>query len=306
MDASTLATLLEQQTQRILTSNREVVEEAVARVKKRTQAQGVFLEKKVMGKVNELKMEMHGRLEGAESQLVAVHGRPDCVALLQAAQEKLQTMVDGLIAKVGDAEVGRVKERLPWIIFGGWPPHTHKTEILQHLEKALRSAEARQLLDDAPWVPGVRKHYALALFRQRPAESKDDLRGRMMEVVTKMQAAQWQGSSDDCGVADVFGPPSPVPLRKEAWASGQHASKVRKMLYLLKHGVGGCECEYASGSVWLYGRLVGSATMSPPPGVNVGKGRVQGSWIDLHAVADLLCLGVRDVEAAWNQAWRPN
>ena len=281
MDAERFAQMLKEQTAQLMQANKQAVRDAVREVETRLTKQ-----------MAAVRVELADELKARDAKLQDLHQEQ------QRLREDVEKLLEKGVSKdAGDGE--RERNRQPAVIFGGWEPDTHRDVIMKELDQALRRADVGSLLDSAPWVPGVRKHYALALFHARARESEEAVRSRMMAMVNQFQQAQWD---DGRNGRRVWAAMSKSPSER---GKGQHASKIRKLLYLLSRGVQGCEAEYSTGSVWLDGILLGSASRTAPDAAT-RPGRAPNSWIDLRAVARAASSSEDEVAEMWERAWLPN
>ena len=153
------------------------------------------------------------------------------------------------------------ESKQPAIVFGGWPTATRKNTMLEELDKVLVSLKIRGCLDAPPFAPGVRKGVCLAHISARDAEGPQDVRDRMLKVVTTLSEAAVSTSSMDLGKS-LWGAISRPRAERQRAA---HAGKLRKLLHVLGKGlIGRAETEYATGSLWLDDFLLGSSVKPRP------------------------------------------
>ena len=302
MDADVLARMLEKQTQQIMEHNRKAVADAVGGVENRLRAQVEKIESGLATHIKRVEQGLQERLHETNVKIAEVQGAVQDIDALKQECSRLWDKVGELRQEADKRGEEPGDDRPPGVIFGGWGPLATKQSILADLREAIDQAQVGALLDSDPWVPGRGKQYALTIFCRRRGENEDQLRRRMLDVVSRMQADQWRPMDDGQPGRRIWTSISRSPKER---SMGQHASKNRKLLYLLKRGVQGCETHYGKGSVWLDGYLLGSAT-EPVPASRTAAGRLQGSWIDITVLAKITRMSEQEVVHAWDGAWTNN
>ena len=189
--------------------------------------------------------------------------------------------------------------RRPAIVFGGWKEDTARQELLTQLEVALQAAGVsnERLLDEKPWTSGPRRSVALAAFEVRKDEDYRTMERRMLRAVSLIN--EHKKANQSKGEVKIW-----AAVSKDAGArqKSSHTSKMRRVLYALDVGVGDTENDYSEGSLWLKGRLLGSATREGPKGIKLMPGRSPSSWFSPQALAEVAELDVQTVEEAWQCA----
>ena len=107
-----------------------------------------------------------------------------------------------------------------------------------------------KVMDQGWFVPGRCSQVVICPFVVRQGESPGTTRGRMSNMVEKVQDAHVQTEQ--------------LPPKSSLWASfsrprsqrltASHASKIRKLLWTLQVNAKAADCEYSTGTVW-YGEL---------------------------------------------------
>ena len=170
--------------------------------------------------------------------------------------------------------------RGPTILLGGWKADTKKATILTDVEAALLKAGVQDLLDQPPWVPGARHSVSLSEVKLRPEESEGDRASRMQAIISKINDLQATGQKLASG-RTLW---ASVSRQRTERGHGAHASKVRRLMHNVDANFQEIDCVYVSGSVWHKDMLVASVD-KPRNGAHVKPGRLEGSWIDLVALA---------------------
>ena len=185
-------------------------------------------------------------------------------------------------------------ERLALVV-GGWKPETHRDLILADFQSLTKELDIASLLDGEHFVPGLRASVTIVPIVVREGETEQQAKQRMTKVIQTVRDArmQTQNLPDDSTIWAAMSRP------KAARQLAAYAGKVRKCLYTLDVNAKRSECEYSSGSVWLGGVLLASATRQPPLRETILKGKAPNSWLDAQAVANAVPCAVHGVETAW-------
>ena len=216
---------------------------------------------------------------------------------------RLETTVEGLVKRVEAIEQGKgagtgttmaqdamAERHLFTLVFGGWPRETQRKLILGDLASTFQRLEVGSLLDDAPFTTGARRSMALATFRLRTAQGENfmGMRGRMQALVAALSTSQVYLGSDQHKLWVAFSRP------KEARLNGNHAAWVRRAIRAVDEGQEAhLEAEYATGTCWLHGSKISSASERAPDGVEdkdllVDETRPSRPWIATKLVAQVM------------------
>ena len=187
----------------------------------------------------------------------------------------------------------------PAVIFGGWTAAVPKQKLLRELGDVLDKSTAREWLDEQPWTPGPRRGIALAGFHERQAEGHEDMKHRMQEVINLVNRAALSTSStlDGCPVWATLS-----KERGERSESGNHVSKIRRVVHSFRLDISECECDYKEGSLWYRDQLVGSTARAPAQGLETVPGKVQNSWFSPVLFAAKAGKQVKEISDAWSFA----
>ena len=251
--------------------------------------------------LSQLKHENQTMFNAVDASLKAQSSDIAQVKTAQADMEKRIARLEltGASSAAGST-AGLSDDRPPAVIFGGWGPEVKKGQLLDELDAVLKEAQLAGKLDSKPYAPGVRKGIAVSTFQLRDAESPQDLRSRMLDVV--------RGVNDEDAHTPTMGPSrkmwaalsKPKPERERA----SHASKIRRVLHQLAGGlVNMSEAEYATGTVYLGDQVAGSAVKPRPKGhFNIADGKLATSWINISHIAKVAKVTEAHVHSIWQDA----
>ena len=168
--------------------------------------------------------------------------------------------------------------RPPALVIGGWDPDQDARVTKREAEDILKSVGAPISLDSL-FVPGMRRGYAILPLDTKPGESFDERRGRVQEVISKVRAANMHlGVRADGGARRLWIAMSQPPEKRRR---ARLAAKVKRLFLTLGGDKNLLEMEYSTGTAWIGGVKVCSATASRPGGADeVGPG-----WVDVTAIA---------------------
>ena len=240
------------------------------------------------------------RMEATEEKVVtAVKAQDIKIAELGTRTEALLERVKLLESKPSGGSAGSTEEggeRLA-LVMGGWKRDTHRDHILQDFAAMGKDLDLGEFLDGEHFVPGIRSSVVIVPFLVRAAETETSTRNRMSKVLQLVREAKMQTQHLPENATIWAAVSRPRAVRKMA----AHAGKVRRCLYLLDINAKNSECEYSSGSVWLGGNLLASASRARPTRDNILDGIVAGGWLDAQAVAHAVPCALKRVEEAWKQ-----
>ena len=220
------------------------------------------------------------------------------IAVVKEQQDKLLTRVLALEGRPGvpSGALQPVASRPPAILVGGWKTDTKRSIIVSDMADALQKAGAKDLVDQAPWVPKARHSICLSEMRLRQGESEADREQRMYAVIAKL--------NDPCMVVQKLASGNTlwatVSRPRTERGGGPHASKIRRLLHVVQADFDEVDSVYDLGSIWRKDVLVGSVD-KPANGSHVKKGKMEGSWIDLVALAKTTGRKIDELEALWQQ-----
>ena len=156
--------------------------------------------------------------------------------------------------------------------WGWWDPDQDAKTTKEQAEHILRSVGAPISLDQL-FVPGVRRGYAILPIDERLGEPFKARRQRVQEVISKVRTANVQrGAHSDGENRRVWIAMSQPPDRRR---KARLAPKVKRLYLTLGGDKDLLEMEYSSGSAWINGHKVCSAT--------AGKTQRRcGAWLGGH------------------------
>ena len=184
------------------------------------------------------------------------------------------------------------EKNLNTVVLGGWPKDTKREVIVVEAKTVVDRLGLGGRLEQAFWSPGVRSSVALATFSLQQGETADDLRSRMVHVVTAIGWAKLSGPSLPPGKTYWC----TISKPREERLRSSHASKVR-LLHSLDQDILLAETEYASGTAWYKDTLIASAVRQMPAAAVAG--RTPGSWLAASVLANLAAVDEQKVRAAW-------
>ena len=245
-------------------------------------------ENKMTESVSKVQTELENKME---------KGSQD-IAVVKDQQDKLLKRVLALEGRSAApaASWQAAASRPPTVLVGGWKTDTKRSVIVADIADALQKAGAKDLIDQAPWVPKARRSICLSEMRLRPGESEADREQRTYAVISKL--------NDPCMVGQKLASGNTlwatVSRPSTERGGGPHASKIRRLLHMVQADFDEIDSVYDSGSIWHKDVLVGSVD-KPANGSHVKKGKMGGSWIDLVALAKTTGKKIDELEALWQQ-----
>ena len=233
------------------------------------------------------------RMEQSEDRVLQIARNQD--AKIEGLLDRVKKLEEKPpVASAGSTAEGG--ERLA-LVMGGWKRDTHRDDILQDFAAMVKDLDLGESLDDEYFVPGIRSSVVIAPFIQRPSETEALTRKRMDKVMHLVREAKMQTQHLPDNTSIWAAVSRPKAVRRMA----AHAGKVRRCLYLLDMNAKKSECEYSSGTVWMGGALLASATRCKPNQDGILEGVTPGSWLDAVAVAHVVPCEVKRVVDAWKQ-----
>ena len=189
---------------------------------------------------------------------------------------------------------GEEERRQPALIMGGWPEDTPASETLHNAQNT--ASQLRLDIDmGGAFVPGIRRGYAIIPIRPKDDESEEQHRQRIQNALQKVRNANLiLGAKADGGHQKLWLALSQSPQRR---AKAKLAGKAKRLA--LEHGGDPrrVEAEFATGTVWLNGVKIASATASAPPNTTTAG----AGWIHLQEVARLLREEPATVQSTWER-----
>ena len=168
--------------------------------------------------------------------------------------------------------------------------------MLKKIGDDIDGLNLRGQLDSEPVRLGLRRGFGILNLEPRQGETVKHTRERMIAVIKAINGAK----SSDYGIVEgktMWAGASKNPQERQRAA---HASKTRKLTRTLAPRLlPEAECEYATGSVWIRGIMVSSATRPRPREGHVVEGKNLQSWMDVGKFAELSSLTASQVEERW-------
>ena len=279
LTVASLQRLLQQQTKEIKEQTQSDIQKAVARLEESTD--------KKIGMIRE----EFNTLKHAVSQ------QGSQMDDSKREQNSLSARIAQLESKgsVASTTLGESERKLV-IIVGGWHNDTQRDELLKKIDEAINGLDIRSQLDADPVCPGLRRGFGILNLEARQGETAKDTRERMVSVITTINGAKTTNYGVMEGKTMWAGAGKNPQERQRA----SHASKTRKLMHTLASQLfAHAECEYATGSVWIRGTMVSSATRPRPREGHVVEGKNLQSWLDVGKFAELGPLSASQVEERW-------
>ena len=217
---------------------------------------------------------------------------------LSAAMSRIEKL-EGR-SNVGAAAVSGPPVRRPMLVWGGFRLETRRKDIIADVMALLKDVEADGLLDGEVWVPASRHSVALSEFRPRNNEPEASMADRMQKVVTAVNFARVQSEHTAPGKTIWCAVSQPRSQR----GKGSHCGKTRRLLHHIGVGVSQVDCVYSTGTRWLQDVVIASID-KPRSSEKVVVGLYEGSWVDLHKIADLTGVDLEEIKSAWREITQP-
>ena len=225
---------------------------------------------------------------------VRMHG--DYIAQIRDNQDKFEERLRQLEDRTtGSTTAGSDPGRPNLMIFGGWPQDTQKEILLEELTQCLVRLGLQNTFEDY-FCTGPRRGFAMALLSTDSHESSSLLKRRMISIAQQVQKANITTPNMEQG---KYLRASLGKTKQERMLSN-HAGKTKRLILTIDPNMHQhLDAEYAAGNVWLRARLISSATRQPPhPGCTQGK--LDKSWIDLQAIAEVLHIDAENLGKQWH------
>ncbi|CAE7573262.1 pksJ [Symbiodinium sp. CCMP2592] len=227
----------------------------------------------------------------------AAHG--DMLQQLQEANREVNLRLERLekgggASSVAGSTTASDNSRRPALIIGGWDPDQDAATTKEAAGDVLKTVGAP--IDLGPlFVPGVRRGYAILPIDEPMGETFEQRKQRIQEVIAKVRDANVQlGRRPDGGTRRVWIAMSQPPDRRRR---ARLAAKVKRLYLTLGGDKNALQMEFSTGTAWINGVKVSSATAPKPGGTeDAGPG-----WINLSEIAK----ATRTAPDAASTAWSP-
>ena len=266
--------------------------------------------KEQLGGTNQLLRELQA-LHSAQAQ--TIHRMDQVQQQQQAATEAIEqeqktmhqrlTLLEGKFGQLNGGSLGgrqphqggEEDRRQPALILGGWEEDSLAADTLRQAQAT--AAQLRLDIDmEQAFVPGIRRGYVIVPLQYKPDEDEEQHRRRVQGALQKVRNANLVlGAKADGTGRKLWMALSQSPERR---AKAKLAGKAKRLA--LEHGadVKKVEAEFATGTVWLHGVKIASATATSPANEVTKAG---GGWIDLSNIATLLGEDTQAVQTTWER-----
>ena len=265
--------------------------------------------KEQLGGTNQLLRELQA-LHSAQAQ--TIHRMDQVQLQQQAATEAIEkeqktmhqrlALLEGKFGQLNGGSLGghqphhgEEDRRQPALILGGWEEDSLAADTLQQAQAT--AAQLRLDMDmEQAFVPGIRRGYVIVPLQHKPDEDEEQHRRRVQGALQKVRNANLVlGAKADGTGRKLWMALSQSPERR---AKAKLAGKAKRLA--LEHGADAkkVEAEFATGTVWLHGVKVSSATAASPTNETTKAG---GGWVDLTNIATLLGEDAQAVQATWER-----
>jgi hypothetical protein len=232
-----------------------------------------------------------------QSLQVAERGVRDLTLAQGSIESRLQVLETRGASETGTVATTSVSGgpggRRPALVLGGWDPDTAAADMLRHAKRLLQELRLDLDVDDI-FVPGVRRGFAILPYGARTGEAPEAMSSRIQGAITKVKASNYVAPGRQRPIWLV---PSRSPAERKRSAL---AGKTKRLILQLSTDAGSpapaLEVERGSGTVWLQGTRVASASSSPP---QHAEPVTSGGWIDLQSIAAKLHLSRARVTKEW-------
>ena len=226
---------------------------------------------------------------------VRVHG--DYIEQLRQTHESIESRLSaiesGRAGVASDAPSSGVNQP-NLLVLGGWPQDTPKDTLLKELSESLEKIGIQDEFQDC-FCTGPKRGFALSLVKNRPGESPQDLKRRLIALAQQIRFAAVQAHSMENGkhLRASLG-----KSRQERLLSN-HIAKTKRLILTVKPGESGkVEADYSASNIWYQNNLVASASR-PKPNALVDQGHAPRSWIDLVLLSKLLHVDTSELREQW-------
>ena len=221
----------------------------------------------------------------------------DCCKQVDELRDRLtlqeaKQQVEGSTAPPSTASADLATDKRPLLVVGGWEQDSKADDVIQAAKKAFHDADMAHHFDlSRLFVPGPRRGFALL-----PLAEKGTLLTQTQVLTTNTLLRQFRSHqlTTPAGRTIFLAWSAPPEARKKA----SFAGKVKRCVLSIASSPPVVEIEWRTGSVWVQGIRVASATTPPPPGGNVDV-LPSKAWLDQGRLADVLQVGVAELKAQW-------
>ena len=148
-------------------------------------------EKRTLGAIGDVKNEIKKEAARTQESLDAVRAQQDDMKRSQSALADRVAFLEQKALNGGSTTASESSgPRRPALVFGGWPPEAARHVVLGDLKTILDKVGAASLMDEQGWTPGPRKGIALATFRPRSGEGPEEVKARMLQIVSKINQSK--------------------------------------------------------------------------------------------------------------------
>ena len=155
--------------------------------------------------------------------------------------------------------------RKPALIMGGWGDDTPAEETLNQVRQMVKDLDTEQAV-----APGVRRGYAILPYGARQGEDQQQMRERLSTALRRVRQANIQTGVHGDGKAKFLW--MQLSQFSEKRRRVQLAGKCKRLCLTLGATLSQVEIESSTGTVWLKGTRICSATTA-----KLGGGR---GWMD--------------------------
>ena len=248
------------------------------------------MEKRITESMETKMAGLHTRLDDVQEQ-AKKHG--EALTSLEARVFQLENGGGPSTTATGTASTSGSNTRRRAIVLGGYDRDTPRDTLLAELS----SQVAKLQLDFDPstmFATGIRRGTAIVPMHPKEGESEKDTSERFAKVLRQIREADIE-----VGVREDGKP----RLLWAAWSKTQeqrqrsaYAGKVKRLLLTLDKEAQ-VECEWSSGTVWLGGTRVASATTAGPLAKETHTTKF--GWLDVQKIAEKLGKEKKEIEDPW-------
>ncbi|CAE7205303.1 unnamed protein product [Symbiodinium natans] len=237
------------------------------------------MEKRITDSMETKMTEMHTRLDAVQEH---TKKQGDGLARLEARVALLESGGPSSTTATGSASTAGSATRRRAIVLGGYDRDTPRDELLAQLTAQV----AKLQLDFDPltmFATGIRRGTAIVPLQPKEGEDERETNERFAKVLKQIREANVQvGTRDDGNPRRLWG--------------AAYAGKVKRLVLTLDKEAK-VECEWSSGTVWLWGARIASATTAGPLARETHS--TKHGWLDMQKIAEKLDKQKSDIEAPW-------
>ena len=248
------------------------------------------MEKRITDSMETKMTEMHTRLDAVQEH---TKKQGDGLARLEARAALLESGGPSSTTATGSASTAGSAVRRRAIVLGGYDRDTPRDELLAQLTEQV----AKLQLDFDPltmFATGIRRGTAIVPLQPKEGEDERETNERFAKVLKQIREANVQvGTRDDGNPRRLWGAWSQTQEQRQRAA---YAGKVKRLVLTLDKEAK-VECEWSSGTVWLWGTRIASATTAGPLARETHS--TKHGWLDMQKIAEKLDKQKSDIEAPW-------